>query len=155
MVKEGVKKSMFCFICETNRKHWRNTHTRVLCRLSDWAILHLVSVYVVLQFLERKKYTSAGEIWHPRETLTSWSFFIRAPKCDWRLREFALFMEAISTGVLVLGFLYLLRSILPERNERLLVLWRRRSLWWIFNVHSSSRKITVKLVLGLVCRCCG
>ena len=37
-----------------------------------------------------------------------------------RLRELALFMEAISTGVLVFGFLYLLRSILPERNERLL-----------------------------------
>ena len=75
MVKEGVKNSMFRFICETNRKHGWNTQTRVLCRLSDWAILHLVGVYVVLQFLERKKYMSAGEIWHPRETLTSWSFF--------------------------------------------------------------------------------
>ena len=39
-----------------------------------------------------------------------------------RLRELALFMEGISTGVLVFGFLYLLRSILPDSNERLLVL---------------------------------
>ena len=35
MVKEGVKNSMFRFICETNRKHGWNTQTRVLCRLSD------------------------------------------------------------------------------------------------------------------------
>ena len=153
MVKEGVKKSMFCFICETNRKHWRNTHTRVLCRLSDWAILHLVSVYVVLHFLERKKYTSAGEIWHPRETLTSWSFLI-SERLNAITRVSSLYGGNFHRRSSI-WFAYLLRSILPESNERLLVLWRRRSLRWIFDVHSSSRKITVKVVLGLVCGCCG
>ena len=153
MVKEGVKNSMFPFICETNRKHGWKTQTRVLCRLSDWAILHLVSVYVVLHFLERKKYTSAGEIWHPRETLTRWSFFLSE-----RLNAITL-VSSLYGGNFhrpsSIWFAYLLRSILPESNERLLILWRRRSLWSIFDVHSSSRKITVKVVLGLVWGCCG